>query len=45
MLAMIFKFYENDGEDRKKPSDMAANVAHKKGAASIKPMITTQMAL
>jgi hypothetical protein len=24
---------------------MAANVAHKKGAASIKPMITTQMAL
>jgi hypothetical protein len=45
MLAMIFKSYENHEEDRKKPSDMEATVAHKKGAASIKPMNTTQMAL
>jgi hypothetical protein len=45
MLAMIFKSYENHEEGRKKPSDVGANVAHRKGAVSIKSMITTQMAL
>jgi hypothetical protein len=45
MLTMIFKSYKNHEEGRKKSSDVGANVEHKKGAVSIKAMITMQMAL